>query len=181
MSREIIAKGLVEKCLDVNGPFKFSNLKYTSPIRFNVDKLQHVPEIRQIIVSNLSSLFGYLTSIGGVASGGDLWAMGVSTVKDIPWFSVKKNGSILGRINGNMIGLVEDVVTTGRSLEDAASVILSTRGVYPIVATIFNYGLRTDIPSLVNLEDVIPYIENSVSYTKLKEINEWYSLIKSVT
>ncbi|MBI2508407.1 hypothetical protein HYV89_05660 [Candidatus Woesearchaeota archaeon] len=107
MSKDIITKSLVEKCLDVNGPFNFSHLEYASPIRFNIDKLQYVPEVGHIIISELSLLLEDLTSVGGVASGGDPWAMGLSTLHNIPWFSVKKDGNILGTIYGERVGVIE--------------------------------------------------------------------------
>jgi orotate phosphoribosyltransferase len=178
MSKEHIIDILMKEALNLEGPFEFANLSVESPMKMEVDRILRNKVNERIIGYNLSALMtgSELSSVGGVATGGMPWAFWVSDFLDIPKFWIKKDRSINGadvEFLGNYPGLVEDVVTSGLSLDNSVRG-LERYGLDPRVASVFSYGWRKDVPALVCFEDIVERLPRE----KVDEILRWYGEVK---
>jgi len=152
------------------GSFRLAHLRLESPIKIEVDRILADPKFTRVITLDILKFFGKdISSIGGVATGGIHWAARVADYMSTPEFCIQKDGNVSGAISGNLVGIIEDVVTTGESLDNAVNIV-KKKGVLPKTLSIFNYGFREDIPALVYFkdirEDIAPYYRD--------EVNEWY-------
>lgn len=170
------AKEFILKYALKYGSFRFAHLDLESPIKVEVDSILANPDSTKLITLELLRFFGKeISSIGGVATGGIHWAARVASYMSIPEFCIQKDGTISGAISGNLVGIIEDVVTTGESLDNAINVVRKIgNGIVPKSLSIFSYGFREDIPAIVCFKDIREEIN---SYHR-SEVNKWYDRTK---
>lgn len=183
-------------CLSPQAPFTWaSGLK--SPIYTDNRLIMSYPQERKIIEKHLSDLimtnFPQVELIAGTATAGISHAAFVAAELDMPMVyvrsSVKDHGkgqAIEGRVDrGTHVVLIEDLVSTGRSVLQAAEQLKNAGANVLGVVSIFNYQLErgkrafeaAQIP-LVSLTDYTTLLEVATTDDALAQykvsLQEWY-------
>lgn len=183
-------------CLSPQAPFTWaSGLK--SPIYTDNRLIMSYPQERKIIEKHLSDLimtkFPQVELIAGTATAGIPHAAFVAAELDMPMVYVRssakdhgKGQAIEGRVDrGTHVVLIEDLVSTGRSVLQAAEQLKNAGANVLGVVSIFNYQLErgkrafeaTQIP-LVSLTDYTTLLEVATTDDALAQykvsLHEWY-------
>jgi orotate phosphoribosyltransferase len=148
--------------IDTTEYFTFSS-GIRSPIYCDTRKLISFPEYRNRIITALLERIkdiGAIDSIASVATGGISWGAWLSDRMNVPFCYVRSEKKSHGTKNivegvlntSSNILLVEDVVTTGKSLGLAASQIREIGGENISSICLFSYGFRESIELLSGLK-----------------------------
>lgn len=154
---EKIGRILIDRSMELDFVygFDFANLGIRSPIKFYADRiLGFPPDARQIKILLSCNLEKKASSVGGVPTGATSWAAKIADELEIPEFGFKEYEVTGARKPGKRPFLIEDVVTTGASLDKYAGIFhghfeTTTKGF-----AIFSYGFRKDILALSYFSDV---------------------------
>jgi orotate phosphoribosyltransferase len=159
-------KGILQ--INKENPFVLSS-GLTSDYYFDARRLFSDPYLRLNINYNLSFLIKdikQINCIAGIESGSIVWATLLANYFNLPLIYVRKNVKEYGtkkQIEGDYkvddnIWLIEDVVTTGRTMQNAINVLKNTQLIVNLTSCIFTHlGNRTIQPrnfnSLFNIDD----------------------------
>ena len=183
-------------CLSPQAPYTWaSGLK--SPIYTDNRLIMSYPNERRFIEEALAILikenFGSVEVIAGTATAGIPHAAFVSEILDLPMIyvrsSVKDHGK--GRaIEGQLLAdqkvvLIEDLISTGRSVLEAVKQVQAEGGQVLGVVSIFNYQLQSGVDAFnvagvdyISLTDYSTLLEVATSDGELstyrQSLEEWY-------
>lgn len=183
-------------CLNPKEPFTWaSGLK--SPIYTDNRLIMSYPKERRIIEEALAQLiqenFGQVEIIAGTATAGIPHAAFVSEILDMPMIYVRSSAKDHGKARaiegqlfaGQKVVLIEDLISTGRSVLNAAQQVKQEGGQVLGIVSIFNYQLQSGVEafekaaipytSLTNystLLDVATADETLIHYRS--SLEEWY-------
>ncbi|WP_025727921.1 orotate phosphoribosyltransferase [Atopobacter phocae] len=155
MTSEIIAQILLEKqavLLNLTTPFQWAS-GILSPIYCDNRQILSYPNERNIVADALADLirikYPIANVVAGTATAGIPHAAWVSERLNLPMIyvrsSAKKHGrkqAIEGHLNpDDQVVLVEDLISTGKSVLDAAKIVSQTNKVVGVVS-IFSYEFK---------------------------------------
>lgn len=198
VSQQVAEKLLEIKAVNLkpNQPFTWaSGLK--SPIYCDNRLIMSFPETRDFIEQALADLiksqFKGVEVIAGTATAGIPHAAFVANILNLPMIYVRssakehgKNNAIEGYLKpGSKVVMVEDLISTGGSVLDAASKVEQAGGEVIGCAAIFNYLLESGQKAfddvafpLATLTNYRELVEHAVSDPELKAyydtLVEWY-------
>lgn len=183
-------------CLNPKEPFTWaSGLK--SPIYTDNRLIMSYPKERRMIEEALAQLiqekFGPVEIIAGTATAGIPHAAFVSEILDMPMIYVRSSAKDHGKARaiegqlfaGQKVVLIEDLISTGRSVLTAAKQVQAEGGQVLGVVSIFNYQLASGVQAFdeaniefVSLTDYSTLLEVATSSGDLKDyrasLEEWY-------
>ena len=159
--RDVLLKRALMTDFEGDG-FEYAHLGIRGPIKFEIHRLSAHPKEMDLVSRLLGEqMIGNVSSIAGVPTGGEPFAFLVSSYFEIPAFRIKGNYIEDGYVVGNCPGLIEDATNTGKSGDIARGVVKGNFNVDSKIYSIFNYGFRDDVPSLVYFRDILPCFKSS--------------------
>lgn len=197
MSKEEISRILLKHkavSLSLDPPFTWaSGIK--SPIYCDNRLIFSYPESRKVIIEEFKNLLKDIEFdvVAGTASSGIPWASWLAEAFDVPLVYVRKEAKTYGRnqkIEGTMAEgaravVVEDLISTGGSVINAAQSVRESGGVVTDCVAIFTYALERatrnakdaelifhtldDFPSLIK----VAFEENYLSGDDYEKIKNW--------
>ena len=194
-----IAKALMDiQAISLNPaqPFTWaSGLK--SPIYCDNRLIMSFPEVRSFIEEELVQLiqthYPEVEVIAGTATAGIPHAAIIADKMDLPMVYVRSNNkghgkknAIEGRIEaGQKVVMVEDLISTGKSVIEAADKVEAAGGEILGTAAIFSYELQKsheafgkqtyDLHTLISYPELIEVVASEAKFSPYKEtLNNWY-------
>lgn len=184
IAEKLLQAGAVK--LSPDAPFTWAS-GWKSPIYCDNRKLLSYPYTRDFIKSELCNVvfeaYPEAEAIAGVATAGIPWGAMVADQLKLPFIYVRAKPKAHGMGNqiegvyeaGQKVVMIEDLISTGLSSLEAASILRSENMQVMAVVSIFNYGFKRAIDAFAEAATEFKSLTN---YPSLIDLAKEKSIIK---